>query len=110
MIRKVLAALASIWQRTPEPDSHVEQTEPWIMDIKHRGYIGACYYENDILGYFGRVLMPEDLVTFTAYTLEELEDAFRQSIDDYCEWCEKRGEFPAPPIPRSQADVSQIFT
>ena len=31
-------------------------------------------------------------------TIEELEEAFRQSIDDYLEFCEEKGEEPDKPF------------
>ena len=38
-----------------------------------------------------------DVVTFQGETVEDLRKAFRESIDDYLEFCAARGEEPEKP-------------
>jgi predicted HicB family RNase H-like nuclease len=37
------------------------------------------------------------VVTFQGRTVDELRSAFRESVDDYLEFCERRGEEPDKP-------------
>jgi predicted HicB family RNase H-like nuclease len=39
-----------------------------------------------------------DVITFQGTSVEELEQAFRESIDDYLEFCAERGEEPERPF------------
>ena len=48
--------------------------------------------------FHGEVLDMRDVITFQGKSVEELEQAFRDSIDDYLEFCEERGEEPERPF------------
>ena len=48
--------------------------------------------------FHGEVLDTKDVITFQGTTVEEIEHAFRDSIDDYLEFCHKRGEEPDKPF------------
>ena len=39
-----------------------------------------------------------DVITFQGKSVDELEQAFRDSIDDYMEFCERRNEEPDKPF------------
>ena len=39
-----------------------------------------------------------DVITFQGKSVDELEKAFKDSIDDYLEFCEERGEEPDKPF------------
>jgi predicted HicB family RNase H-like nuclease len=43
---------------------------------------------------FGRVLDINDIVTFKAQTIEEANQEFQNSIDDYLEFCQELGQEP----------------
>jgi predicted HicB family RNase H-like nuclease len=45
----------------------------------------------------GRVDGIEDVITFEADNLEDLEREFRISVDDYLEWCAEDGVEPNRP-------------
>jgi len=36
----------------------------------------------------------KDVITFQGTTVSELEQAFKDSVDDYLVWCQERGEEP----------------
>ena len=38
------------------------------------------------------------MITFQGRTVEEVKQAFRDSVDDYLEFCAKRGEQPEKPF------------
>ena len=39
-----------------------------------------------------------DVITFQGRTVKELKKAFKESVDDYLEFCEERGEKPDKPF------------
>lgn len=66
--------------------------------LTYKGYTGLIEVdtENGIL--FGRVLDIKDTITFQGKTVEEASQAFRDSVDDYLEFCEELGEKPDKPF------------
>ena len=62
------------------------------MMLEYRGYIGTIEAEAGI--FFGRVAGLRDVITFEGTTFAEVEQAFRDSIDDYLAFCAERGEPP----------------
>lgn len=66
--------------------------------LTYKGYTGRIEVdtENGIL--FGRVLDIKDTITFQGKTVEEASQAFRDSVDDYLEFCEELGEKPDKPF------------
>jgi predicted HicB family RNase H-like nuclease len=65
--------------------------------IEYKGYMGAVEYDAEAKLFHGDVLNTRDVITFQGTTVEEIETAFRQSIDDYLEWCRKDGVDPERP-------------
>jgi predicted HicB family RNase H-like nuclease len=63
--------------------------------LEHKGYIGTV--EADEGGFVGRVSGLKDVITFEGETFSEVEQAFRDSIDDYLAFCAERGEQPDRP-------------
>lgn len=66
--------------------------------LEHRGYVGRVEYDDEARLFHGEVLDLRDVVTFQGTSVEELEAAFRDSVDDYLEFCEERGEEPDKPF------------
>ncbi|MGO9462906.1 MAG: type II toxin-antitoxin system HicB family antitoxin [Isosphaeraceae bacterium] len=46
---------------------------------------------------FGRVIGLRDVITFQGTSVAEVTQAFHDSIDEYLEFCAKRGESPEKP-------------
>jgi predicted HicB family RNase H-like nuclease len=63
--------------------------------LEHKGYIGTVEAEDGV--FFGRVAGLRDVITFEGTTFAEVEQAFRDSIDDYLAFCTERGEPPDRP-------------
>ena len=63
----------------------------------YKGYKGKVDYDNEAKVFHGEVIGLRDVITFQGKTVEELEKAFKDSIDDYLEWCTKSGEKPEKP-------------
>jgi predicted HicB family RNase H-like nuclease len=58
--------------------------------LEYKGYIGTIEPEDGV--FFGRVAGLRDVITFEGTTFAEVEQAFRDSIDDYLTFCAERGE------------------
>jgi predicted HicB family RNase H-like nuclease len=48
--------------------------------------------------FHGEVIGLRDAIIFQGKTVDEVREAFRGSIDDYLEFCAKRGEEPEKPV------------
>lgn len=54
---------------------------------------------DDEAGLFhGEVLETRDVITFQGTSVEDLTQAFRDSVDDYLEFCRERNEEPDKPF------------
>lgn len=62
--------------------------------MKYKGYIGHVEYDDEARIFHGEVLGLRDIITFQGKSVEELEQAFQDSVEDYLNWCKKRGEKP----------------
>ena len=66
--------------------------------MSYKGYIGDVEYDHEAKIFHGRVIGVKDIVTFQGKSAKEIEKAFRESIDDYLDFCKKRGEKPDKPF------------
>ncbi len=64
----------------------------------YKGYIGSLEYSVADECFHGRVLGIRDTVTFEATNAQELEKAFRDSLDDYLGMCADDGIEPERPF------------
>lgn len=62
--------------------------------MKYKGYIGQVVYDENAKIFHGDVIGLKDVITFQGESVQELEQAFKDSIDDYLEFCDQRGEKP----------------
>ncbi len=65
--------------------------------MKYKGYLGVVELNDDASGFFGRVVGLRDVITFQGTSIEEITKAFRDSVDDYLEFCAERGDSPEKP-------------
>ena len=65
--------------------------------LEYKGYKGTVRFDADAGILHGEVLHLRDVVTFHGETVEEIAQAFRDSVDDYLDFCEERGEEPDKP-------------
>lgn len=65
--------------------------------LKYKGYIGdvQASIEDDVL--HGKLQYISALVTYEGKTVDELNTAFQEAIDDYLTYCEKKGYEPEKP-------------
>lgn len=66
--------------------------------MKYKGYTGHVEYDDEAKIFHGDVLGIKDVVTFQGTTVDEIEQAFKDSVDDYLAFCEERGEEPDRPF------------
>lgn len=66
--------------------------------LQYKGYTGRVEFDDEAGLFHGEVIDLRDVVTFQGTSVEELEGAFRESVDDYLEFCEERGEEPDKPF------------
>lgn len=66
--------------------------------LEHKGYKGRVEFDPEAKIFHGEVVGTRDVITFQGTSVEELEVAFRDSVDDYLEFCAERGEEPDKPF------------
>ena len=62
-----------------------------------KGYEAVVEYDADADLFHGEVIDMRDVVTFQGRSVDELKQAFSDSIDDYLAFCADRGEEPEKP-------------
>jgi predicted HicB family RNase H-like nuclease len=62
--------------------------------MKYKGYTAQIEVDETSRILFGKVLDIKDVITFKGNTVNELEQEFHNSVDDYLEWCTELGEEP----------------
>jgi predicted HicB family RNase H-like nuclease len=66
--------------------------------MTHKGYSGVAEIAYDTGMIYGRVVGLRDVITFQGETVAEAQQAFRDSVDDYLEFCASRSEPPEKPF------------
>ena len=66
-----------------------------MMDYK--GYIGTVEYDAMAKIFHGDIVNTRDVITFQGKTVDEIEKAFHDSVDDYISWCKEEGVEPEKP-------------
>ncbi len=62
--------------------------------LHYKGYTGHVEFDGEAGLFHGEVIDLRDVVTFQGTSVEDLERSFQDSVDDYLEFCEERGEGP----------------
>jgi predicted HicB family RNase H-like nuclease len=66
--------------------------------MRHKGYTGVMSVDAEAGVIRGKVVDLKDTITFQGKTVEEAQAAFRDSVDDYLEFCRELGEAPEKPF------------
>ncbi len=66
--------------------------------LKYKGYTGRVEFDGEAKLFHGEVIDTRDVITFQGTSVDEIEQAFRESIDNYLEFCRTRGEKPDKPF------------
>lgn len=65
--------------------------------IEYKGYVGRVEFDPDTDLLHGEVIGTRDVITLEGRSVDEIRQAFQDSIEDYLELCRERGEEPDPP-------------
>ena len=66
--------------------------------MEYKGYIGKVEIDDEVGVLYGEVINVRDVITFEGTSVEEVQQAFHESVDDYLEFCAKRSESPEKPF------------
>lgn len=66
--------------------------------MEYKGFIGVVEFDDEAAIFHGDVVNTRDVITFQGKSVGEIRKAFRESIDDYLEFCKERGEEPDKPF------------
>ncbi len=66
--------------------------------LNYKGYTGHIEFDDEAGLFHGEVIDTKDVVTFQGRSVEEIVTAFRDSVDDYLDFCQERGEKPDKPF------------
>ena len=66
--------------------------------MQYKGYTGKVEFDSEADIFHGEVIGLRDVITFPAKTVDEVKEAFRESVDDYLTFCAERGEEPEKPF------------
>jgi predicted HicB family RNase H-like nuclease len=66
--------------------------------MEYKGYIGKVELDEEAGILYGEVINVRDVITFEGTTVDEIQQAFRDSVDDYLDFCAQRGESPEKPF------------
>jgi predicted HicB family RNase H-like nuclease len=58
--------------------------------LQYNGFIGSVHFNADDAVFYGKIEGISDLVTFEGESVTELQQAFREAIEDYIEICEQK--------------------
>jgi len=65
--------------------------------MEYKGYVAVFEFDLTIDAFHGEVANTVDTITFEGRSVDELRTAFRESVDDYLELCEREGRRPDHP-------------
>jgi len=66
--------------------------------MEYKGYIGKVEIDEDAGILYGEVINVRDVITFEGASVDQVQSAFRESVDDYLAFCAERGESPEKPF------------
>ena len=65
--------------------------------MNYKGYIATVEYDEHSRIFAGEVLNTRAVITFQGSTVDEIEQEFHNSVDDYLDWCREDGVSPEKP-------------
>lgn len=65
--------------------------------MTYEGYVPTVWYEPDDRLFHGYAEGDRHMIHFAGASVDELEQAFRDSVEDYLAWRRERGEEPRSP-------------
>ena len=65
--------------------------------MEYKGYSAKVEFDEDANIFHGEIINLRDVITFEGESVDQLRQAFQDSVDDYLEFCAERGEDPEKP-------------
>lgn len=83
--------------------------------MHYKGYEAVVEFDADAGIFHGELVGLRDVVTFEGRSVEELQAALADSVDDYLDFCASRGEAPERPfsgrfVVRTEPDLHRAAT
>lgn len=66
--------------------------------MEYKGYIAKVEFDDEVGIFHGEVINLHDVITFQGKSVEELRQNFKDSVDDYLDFCAERNEEPEKPF------------
>ena len=66
--------------------------------LEYNGYIGRVEFDGDAEILHGIVVNTRAVITFQAESVAEIKKAFKDSVDDYLDFCQELGNEPEKPF------------
>jgi predicted HicB family RNase H-like nuclease len=66
--------------------------------LTYKNYIGHVEFDDEAEIFHGEVINTRDVITFQGKTVAEIKKAFKESIEDYLDFCVSRHEAPEKPF------------
>lgn len=66
--------------------------------MEYKGYVGCVTFDDEADIFHGEVVNTRDVITFQGMSVEQIREAFHESIDEYLEWCRERNKTPDKPF------------
>jgi predicted HicB family RNase H-like nuclease len=66
--------------------------------MEYKGYLARVEFDDEANLFHGEVMNIRDVITFQGQSVDELRQAFEDSVEDYLAFCAKRGEEPNQPF------------
>jgi predicted HicB family RNase H-like nuclease len=66
--------------------------------MNYKGYQGHVNYDDEAKLFHGEVVGLRDVITFQGTSVDELEQAFKDSVDEYLDFCKELGRAPEKPF------------
>ena len=65
--------------------------------VEYKGYQAKVVIDDEKKLFHGEVINLRDVITFEEDCMDDLLQAFHDSINNYLEFCAERGEYPEKP-------------
>ena len=66
--------------------------------MEYKGYIGKVDFDDEANIFHGEVINVRDVITFQGESVQEIRQAFQESVDDYLAFCAERQEEAEKPF------------
>ncbi len=66
--------------------------------MEYKDYLARVEFDDEANLFHGEVINIRDVITFQGRSVEELRQAFEDSVEEYLTFCAERGEAPEPPF------------